>query len=81
MSADAPAEVGAPPSAHQHGHLDHAIECDFDSVIRRFAKVSLDRIEVAHAITFHKAQGSQCSACSDPGAADPALDCTLVYTD
>ena len=35
-----------------------AIECEFDGALHRFAQDSLDRIELAHAITVHKAQGA-----------------------
>jgi exodeoxyribonuclease V alpha subunit len=62
------------------GTLNHAIECDFDGVIHRFAEGSLDRIELAHAITVHKAQGSQFQRVVIPVLPSRLLDRTLVYT-
>ena len=48
--------------------------------MHRFAEDSLDRIELAHAITVHKAQGSQFRRVIIPVVHSRLLDRTLVYT-
>ncbi len=56
------------------------MECDFDSVLHRFTEDSLDRLELAHAITVHKAQGSQFTRVIIPVVRSRLLDRTLIYT-
>ena len=56
------------------------IECDFDGVVHRFAEDALDRLELAHAITVHKAQGASFSASSFRSCGAVCLDRTLIYT-
>ncbi len=56
------------------------LECDFDGVVHRFDEVSLNRLEIAHAITVHKAQGSQFQRVIIPVLPRLLLDRTLVYT-
>jgi exodeoxyribonuclease V alpha subunit len=68
------------PSLAEGGPARQAIECEFDSVLHRFAEDSLDRIELAHAITVHKAQGSQFRRVIIPVVHSRLLDRTLVYT-
>ncbi len=58
----------------------HALQCDFDGVVHRFDEGSLDRLEIAHAITVHKAQGSQFQRVIIPVLPSLLLDRTLVYT-
>ncbi len=60
--------------------LGHSIECDFDGVLHKFTEDSLDRIELAHAITVHKAQGSQFQRVIIPVVWSRLLDRTLIYT-
>ena len=55
------------------------LECDFDGVVHRFDEVSLNRLEIAHAITVHKAQGSQFQRAIIPVLPSLLLDRTLVY--
>lgn len=62
------------------GAIHHSIDCDFDGVVHRFHEDSLDRIELAHAITVHKAQGSQFKRVIIPVVRSRLLDRTLVYT-
>ena len=62
------------------GTIRNSIDCDFDGVMHRFAGDSLDRIELAHAITVHKAQGSQFKRVIIPVVRSRLLDRTLVYT-
>jgi exodeoxyribonuclease V alpha subunit len=62
------------------GTLTDAVECDFDGVIHRFAADSLDRLELAYAITVHKAQGSQFQRVIIPVVQSRLLDRTLIYT-
>jgi exodeoxyribonuclease V alpha subunit len=57
-----------------------AVECDFEGVIHRFAADSLDRLELAYAITVHKAQGSQFQRVIIPVVQSRLLDRTLIYT-
>lgn len=59
-----------------HARLGHSIECDFDGVLHSFTEDSLDRIELAHAITVHKAQGSQYSRVIIPIVRSRLLDRT-----
>jgi len=68
------------PSLAEGGPARQAIECEFDGVLHRFAEDSLDRIELAHAITVHKAQGSQFRRVIIPVVHSRLLDRTLVYT-
>ena len=68
------------PSLAESGPARQAIECEFDGVLHRFAEDSLDRIELAHAITVHKAQGSQFRRVIIPVVPSRLLDRTLVYT-
>ena len=68
------------PSLAEKGSARQAIECEFDGVLHRFAEDSLDRIELAHAITVHKAQGSQFRRVIIPVVHSRLLDRTLVYT-
>ena len=67
-------------SLAEGGPSRQAIECEFDGVLHRFAEDSLDRIELAHAITVHKAQGSQFRRVIIPVVQSRLLDRTLVYT-
>jgi len=60
--------------------LGRWIECDFDGVTHHFTEETLDRIELAHAITVHKAQGSQFQRVIIPIARSRLLDRTLIYT-
>jgi exodeoxyribonuclease V alpha subunit len=62
------------------GRLGCSVECDFDGVLHSFTEDSLDRIELAHAITVHKAQGSQFRRVIIPIIRSRLLDRTLVYT-
>ena len=62
------------------GTLRYAIECDFDGVVHRFTEDSMDRLELAHAITVHKAQGSQFQRVIIPVVWSRLLDRTLIYT-
>lgn len=62
------------------GTTRDAIDCDFDGNVHRFDEDSLDRIELAHAITVHKAQGSQFKRVIIPVAWSRLLDRTLIYT-
>lgn len=62
------------------GAIRHSIDCDFDGVVHRFDEDSLDRIELAHAITVHKAQGSQFTRVIIPVVRSRLLDRTLIYT-
>ena len=68
------------PTLAEGGPSRQAIECEFDGVLHRFAEDSLDRIELAHAITVHKAQGSQFRRVIIPVVGSRLLDRTLVYT-
>ena len=63
-----------------NGAIRNSIDCDFDGVMHRFNDDSLDRIELAHAITVHKAQGSQFRRVIIPIVRSRLLDRTLVYT-
>jgi len=71
---------GIVPILSEGGTSRHSIECEFDGVLHRFAEDSLDRIELAHAITVHKAQGSQFRRVIIPVVQSRLLDRTLVYT-
>lgn len=62
------------------GNTRHFVECDFDGVMQRFDEDSLDRIDLAHAITVHKAQGSQFRRVVIPVTPSRLLDRTLIYT-
>jgi exodeoxyribonuclease V alpha subunit len=62
------------------GTLSDAVECDFDGVVHRFGEDSMDRLELAHAITVHKAQGSQFQRVIIPVVWSRLLDRTLIYT-
>ncbi len=68
------------PERSEGGPLRHSVECDFDGVVHRFTDDSLDRIELAHAITVHKAQGSQFQRVIIPIMWSRLLDRTLIYT-
>ncbi len=62
------------------GTYSCTVECDFDGVVHRFAEDALDRLELAHAITVHKAQGSQFQRVIIPVVWSRLLDRTLIYT-
>lgn len=67
-------------SEHSEARTVHALECDFGGVVHRFDEDSLDRLEIAHAITVHKARGSQFQRVIIPVLPSLLLDRTLVYT-
>jgi exodeoxyribonuclease V alpha subunit len=62
------------------GTMRQSIECDFDGVTHRFDDDSVDCIALAHAITVHKAQGSQFERVIVPVVRSRLLDRTLIYT-
>ena len=68
------------PMLAEGGPSRQVVECEFDGVLHRFAEDSFERIELAHAITVHKAQGSQFRRVIIPVVQSRLLDRNLVYT-
>jgi hypothetical protein len=66
------------PRLAEGGPSRQAIECEFDGVLHRFAVDSLDRIELAHAITVHKAQGNPFALAQNPDLRVRELDVLAV---